>query len=54
LRLIVHCPNSPGAEKNYNSGGVVALETAKDAKTAHVALIHDAEHQSTLELPVVK
>ena len=42
-----------GTEKNYNSGGVVALETAKDAKTAHVTLVHDAEHQSTLELPVV-
>jgi len=54
LRLFVHCPNSPGAEKNYNSGGVVALETAKDAKTAHLTLVHDAEHQSTLELPVVK
>jgi hypothetical protein len=54
LRLFVHCPNSPGAEKNYNSGGVVALETAKDAKTAHLTLVHDAEHQGTLELPVVK
>jgi uncharacterized protein len=54
MRLFVHCPNTPSVEKNYNSGGVVALETAKDAKTAHVTLIHDAEHQSTLELPVVK
>jgi putative CocE/NonD family hydrolase len=54
LRLLVHCPNTPSVEKNYNSGGVVALETGKDAKTAHVTLVHDAEHQSTLELPVVK
>jgi uncharacterized protein len=54
LRLFVHCPNTPSMEKNYNSGGVVALETAKDAKTAHVTLVRDAEHQSTLELPVVK
>jgi putative CocE/NonD family hydrolase len=54
LRLFVHCPNTPGVEKNYNSGGVVALETAKDAKTAHVTLVHDGEHQSTLEIPVVK
>jgi predicted acyl esterase len=54
LRLFLHCPNTPGVEKNYNSGGVVALETAKDAKTAHVTLVHDAEHQSTLEIPVVK
>jgi hypothetical protein len=50
----VHCPNTTGTEKNYNSGGVVALETAKDARTAHVTLVHDAEHQSALELPVVK
>ena len=54
LRLFVHCPNTTGTEKNYNSGGVVALETAKDARTAHVTLVHDAEHQNTLELPVVK
>ena len=54
LRLFVHCLNSTGTEKNYNSGGVVALETAKDARTAHVTLVHNGEHQSTLELPVVK
>ncbi|MGC2829376.1 MAG: CocE/NonD family hydrolase [Candidatus Acidiferrum sp.] len=54
LRLFVHCPNTTGTEKNYNSGGVVALETARDARTAHVTLVHDGEHQSTLELPVVK
>jgi len=54
LRLFLHCPNAPSIEKNYNSGGVVALETAKDAKTAHVTLVHDAEHHSMLELPVVK
>jgi putative CocE/NonD family hydrolase len=54
LRLFVHCLNTTGSEKNYNSGGVVALETAKDARTAHVTLVHDGEHQSTLELPVVK
>jgi putative CocE/NonD family hydrolase len=54
LRLLVHCPNSPGVEKNYNSGGVVAQETGKDAKTAHITLFHDAEHPSALELPVVK
>jgi len=54
LRLLVHCPNTTSIEKNYNSGGVVALETAKDAKTAHVTLLHDPEHASALELPVVK
>ena len=54
LRLFVHCPNTPGTEKNYNSGGVVAQETAKDARTAHVTLVHDAEHESALVLPIVR
>jgi putative CocE/NonD family hydrolase len=54
LRLVVSCPNSIQIEKNYNSGGVVADETAKDARTAHVVLYHDAEHPSTLEIPIVK
>ncbi len=54
LRLLVRCINSTGTEKNYNSGGVVAAETAKDARTAHVTLLHDATHPSALELPIVK
>jgi hypothetical protein len=54
LRLIVSSINSTGTEKNYNSGGVVAAETAKDAKTAHISLVHEAEHPSALELPIVK
>ena len=54
LRLIVESINSTGTEKNYNSGGVVAAETGKDAKTAHITLAHDAEHASALALPIVK
>ncbi len=54
VRLIVASINTPSTEKNYNSGGVVAKETGKDAKTAHIQLLHDAEHASVLELPVVK
>jgi len=54
LRLVVRSINSLSTEKNYNSGGVVAAETSKDARTAHIVLMHDAEHVSTLELPVVK
>jgi uncharacterized protein len=54
LRLIVSSINSTGTEKNYNSGGAVAAETGKDAKTAHISLIHDAEHPSRLELPIVR
>jgi uncharacterized protein len=54
LRLFVSCPNTPGTEKNYNGGGVVAAEAGKDAKTAHIILLHDSEHPSSLELPIVK
>jgi uncharacterized protein len=54
LRLIVRSINSMESEKNYNGGGVVAAETGKDAKTAHIGLIHDADHPSAMELPIVK
>lgn len=50
LRVVVSAPNSPGLQKNYNSGGVVADETAKDAKTAHVRVLHESAHASALKL----
>jgi uncharacterized protein len=53
LRLVLNCPNTIYLEKNYNSGGVVAEETAKDARIAHVTVYHDATHASRLELPIV-
>ena len=53
LRLVVASINTPSAEKNYNSGGVVARETGRDARTAHIRLLHDADHPSALVLPVV-
>lgn len=54
LRLILSCPNTIFLEKNYNSGGVVAEESGKDAHVAHVSLYHDDEHPSCLEIPVVR
>jgi len=54
LRLVIVCPNSIQIQKNYNSGGVVANETGKDARTARVTLYHDAKQPSALELPIVK
>jgi uncharacterized protein len=51
LRLVVTSPNSIQLEKNYNSGGVVAEGTAKDAKTAHVRILHDPAHASVLDVP---
>ena len=53
LRLVLNSPNSIFAQKNYNGGGVVAEESGKDARTAHVTLYHDAEHPSFLEIPIV-
>ncbi len=54
LRLVFYSPNSRYGEKNYNSGGNVALESRKDAHTAHVTLYQDAEHPSYLEIPMVQ
>jgi uncharacterized protein len=54
LRLVIGSANTPSAEKNYNSGSVVVKETGKDARTAHIQLLHDAEHASVLELPIVR
>jgi putative CocE/NonD family hydrolase len=54
LRLVVSCINSTAFEKNYNSGGVVADETAGNARTAHVIVYHDADHPSSLEIPIVR
>jgi putative CocE/NonD family hydrolase len=52
LRLVVASPNSIQWQKNYCSGGVVAEETARDARTCHVQVYHDATHPSTIQLPL--
>jgi putative CocE/NonD family hydrolase len=52
LRLVISSPNSIFLQKNYNSGGVVAEETAKDARTAHVQVHHDSAHASMIQLPL--
>src|SRR5467141_2141620 len=52
LRLVVTAVNSISWQKNYCSGGVVADETAKDANTCHVQIYHNAEHTSTIALPL--
>jgi uncharacterized protein len=44
--------NSIHSEKNYNTGGVVAEETMKDARPVTVTLYHDREHSSTLYVPL--
>ena len=52
LRLVVTAVNSILWQKNYCSGGIVADETAKDARSCHVQIYHDAEHASTISLPL--
>jgi uncharacterized protein len=52
LRLVFGPINHPGAQKNYNAGGVVADETEKDARTVTVKLHHDREHPSALLMPI--
>jgi uncharacterized protein len=52
LRLVVTAVNSISWQKNYCSGGVVAEETAKDARTCNVQVYHDAEHASMIQLPL--
>ena len=52
LRLVIGPVNSMYAEKNYNTGGVVAEESGKDARKVTLTLYHDAAHPSALSLPV--
>ena len=52
IRLVISSPNSILWQKNYNSGGVVADETAKDARTALVNVYHDPEHASAIQLRI--
>jgi len=54
LRLVIYCPNTINLAKNYNSGGDVTRETAKDARTAHITVYHDAAHPSALEMPIAQ
>lgn len=51
LRLVLGPLNTISTQKNYNSGGIVAAETMKDARPVTVALVHDSKHQSALFLP---
>ena len=54
LRLLINSPNNIMTQKNYCSGGVVAKETGKDAKTAHVKIYSDKKHPSFLTIPIVE
>lgn len=49
LRVRVGAP--AGLQQNYNGGGLVAFESRKDARTAHVQLHTGPGHPSRIELP---
>lgn len=52
LRLVFAPVLSINLEKNYNSGGVVADESIKDARTVTVQLFHDKAHPTVLYVPI--
>jgi uncharacterized protein len=52
LRLVVGPLGSIYMQKNYNSGGTVAQEDARDERVVHVQLFHDAQHPSALWVPL--
>jgi len=52
LQLVVSRADPFSYEKNYNSGGVVADETMKDARPVTVEIFHDAKRPSALYVPV--
>jgi len=52
LRLVIAPVNSLMMQKNYNTGGVVAEESGKDARKVTVTLYHDAERPSALHVPI--
>jgi len=51
LRLVLGAADSIGYEKNYNTGGVVADESVRDARPVVVTLYHDSSHPSALYIP---
>ncbi|HET9485214.1 MAG TPA: CocE/NonD family hydrolase [Xanthomonadales bacterium] len=52
LRLVIGPVDSVFAQKNYNSGGVVAQESESDARTVTVKLHHGPAHPSALYVPL--
>lgn len=52
LRLVLGPVNTPGLQKNYNSGKRIGYETGKDARTATISVHLDPAHPSYLEIPL--
>lgn len=54
LRVVFAPMNTPDWQKNYNSGGRIGYETARDARTATISIHLDPRHPSYLELPLAR
>jgi len=53
LRLEVSSSNFPRFDRNTNTGGVIAEESAADFIVAENTVLHDGAHPSHLVLPVI-
>lgn len=53
IRLEVSSSNFPRFDRNTNTGGVIARESAADFRIAHNEIWHDESHASHLVLPVI-
>jgi hypothetical protein len=54
IRLEVSSSNFPRFDRNSNTGGVIARETADQYQPAINRIFHDAAHPSHLILPIIK
>ncbi|PYR02978.1 MAG: hypothetical protein DMG00_27660 [Acidobacteria bacterium] len=53
IRLHITSSNFPRFNRNLNSGKPMAEEMEEDIQVAHQVILHDAQHPSSLMLPVV-
>ncbi len=54
MRLEVTSSNFPRFDRNTNTGGTIASETAKDFVQAVNRVYHDRAHPSHLILPIIE
>jgi len=54
IRLEVSSSNFPRFDRNSNTGGEIASETADQYRPAINRIFHDAEHSSRLILPIIE
>ena len=52
LRLVIGPMNSIYTQRNYNAGGVIAEETARDARPVLVRLFHGEAFPSVMHVPI--